>query len=82
MRWGIEEGQCCGKALSCALEEQEAHGGGRSVCDQEHQMSVGALEMELRCSCFGASNLMPAASHKHHTQPKKVTRSGPFCSLA
>lgn len=61
MWWGSEEGQSYGKALSCALEEEEAHGGGRSVCDQEHQMF---WKWPLRVSCFG-STCIPATSQKH-----------------
>lgn len=52
MWWASEEGQSCGKALSCALEEEEAHGGERSICDQECQMSVGGLEMTSQVLLF------------------------------
>lgn len=52
MWWESEGGQSCGKALSCALEEEEAHGGGRSICDQECQMSVGGLEMASQVLLF------------------------------
>lgn len=63
MWWGSEEGQSCGKALSCALEEEEAHGGGRSICDQECQMWE-VWKWPLGCSCFG-SICIPATSQKH-----------------
>lgn len=79
MWWGVRRGSPVAQHWAVPWRKRRPMVEGE-VFEQEHQMSVGALAMELRCSCFG-STCMPATSQKHQTQHKKVTRSGPSCSL-
>lgn len=64
MWWGSEEGESCGKAVSCALEEEEGVVEGEVFVAKNIKCQWEAWKWPLRGSSFG-STCMPPTSQKH-----------------